>query len=168
MGKVQAAPSGAVYGFEALANDGKKVSLRQYQGHVLLIVNTASECGFTPQYAGLQELFDRYRDRGLRVLAFPCNDFGAQEPGTDAQIRGFCSTRFGVAFDLFAKVAVKGPGQHPLYRFLTTESGHNGPITWNFSKFLVDRRGAVAGRFGPETEPLSKALTGAVERLLAA
>lgn len=162
------APSGALYDFEAKLNNGTPKRLGDYRGQVLLIVNTASECGFTPQYEGIEALYRKYKDRGLRVLGFPSNDFGAQEPGTDAQVKDFCSLKFGVSFDLFAKITVKGPQAHPLYRFLTTESGHNGPIPWNFSKFLVARDGRVAERFGPDTEPLDARLTAVVERLLAA
>ena len=160
------ASPGALYEFEATRADGAGKRLGDYRGKVLLIVNTASECGFTPQYEGLEALYQKYKGRGLRVLAFPTNDFGGQEPGTDAQIKTFCSRNFGVTFDLFSKVVVKGNEAHPLYRFLTTESGHNGPIPWNFSKFLVARDGRVAERFGPDTEPLAPRLTAAVEMLL--
>lgn len=160
------APAGALYGFEAKLNDGTVKRLDAYKGKVLLIVNTASACGFTPQYEGLEALHQKYKGRGLRVLGFPSNDFGAQEPGTDAQIKGFCSLKFGVTFELFSKIVVKGKDAHPLYRFLTTESGHNGPIPWNFSKFLIGRDGTVAERFGPDTEPSAPKLTAVVERLL--
>ena len=157
---------GKLYGFEMKMIDGKPRPLSEYRGQVLLIVNTASLCGFTPQYDTLEALHKKYRDRGLRVLGFPANEFGAQEPGPDEQIAAFCRTRFSISFDLFSKITVKGPGIHPLYKFLTTESGYNGDIAWNFSKFLVDRSGRVSARFGPETDPMSSKLTGAVERLL--
>ncbi len=160
-----AAP-GKIYSYEVKTIEGAAKSMAEYKGQVLLIVNTASECGFTPQYASLQMLHAKYKDKGLRVLAFPSNDFGAQEPGADAEIKQFCSTRYNVSFELFSKIPVKGPQQHPLYAFLTQESGHNGAIPWNFSKFLVARDGRVAGRFGPETDPLSNELTDALESLL--
>lgn len=160
------APPGRVYGFEARSPDGSLRRLSEYRGDVLVIANTASLCGFTPQYAGLEELQRRFRDRGLRVLAFPSNDFGSQEPGSDAEIGNFCRTRYSVSFEVFSKVQVTGEGAHPLFRFLTTESGLNGPIVWNFSKFLVGREGRVAARFGPETEPLSPKFLAAVTRLL--
>jgi len=162
----KAAPAGALYDLEAKLNDGKPRKLGDYKGKVLLIVNTASECGFTPQYEGLEALHKKYKDRGLVVLGFPANEFGAQEPGTDADIKTFCMKNFGVTFELFAKIVVKGEGIHPVYKFLTTESGHNGPISWNFAKFVVARDGRVAERFGPDTEPGDRALTGVLEKLL--
>lgn len=160
-----AAP-GAVYAFEMRTIDGKPKPLSDYKGRVLLLVNTASLCGFTPQYESLEKLHRRFKDRGLKVLAFPANEFGAQEPGTDLQIQEFCVTRFAVSFDLFSKIVVKGEGIHPLYRFLTSKSGFNGVIPWNFTKFLVDREGRVAGRFGPHEEPDSPAVVQAIEALL--
>ncbi len=127
---------------------------------MLLIVNTASLCGFTPQYAGLEALYRTYRDRGLEVLGFPCNQFGAQEPGTEAEIGAFCEKNYGVTFPLFAKIDVNGPNAHPLYRFLRKEkpglfwrSSVPGAIRWNFTKFLVDRKGRVVARYGPAKKP---------------
>lgn len=160
-------PAGALYALEAKLNDGTTKRLSDYKGQVLLIVNLASKCGFTPQYAGLEALYKKYKDRGLHVLGFPSNEFGGQEPGSDAAIKEFCSLSFGVSFELFSKITVKGEGAHPVYRFLTTESGHNGAIPWNFSKFVVARDGRVAERFGPDTEPLSAQMTTIVEKLLA-
>ncbi len=157
----------SVYDFTVVLNDGRKKSLADYRGKVLLIVNTASKCGFTPQYAGLENLYEKYLARGFAILAFPANEFGAQEPGSDDQIREFCSTKYHVTFDLFAKSVVKGPGISPLYRFLTAESGFPGEITWNFNKFLVDRKGRVAARFESKVTPDSPKLTAAVENLLA-
>jgi glutathione peroxidase len=162
-----AAP-GKIYEFELKTIEGKPRKLSEYKGKVLLIVNVASQCGFTPQYEGLERLHKAYQDRGLRVLGFPANEFGAQEPGTDAEIKQFCKMKFGADFDLFSKIVVKGAGIHPLYKFLTTEAGHDGEIPWNFAKFLVGKDGAVAARFGPETAPESKALKGKIEELLAA
>lgn len=160
------AMSGTVYGFTMTMNDGSFKSLGDYKGQVLLIVNTASECGFTPQYQGLEELYEKYKSRGFEVLAFPANNFGAQEPGTDAQIRQFCSTKYHVTFPLFAKSDVKGPGINPLYKFLTTQAGFDGDITWNFNKFLVDRQGKVVARFDSKVTPMSKEITSKVEELL--
>ncbi len=145
-----------LYSFSAEALGGGDVSLDQYRGQVLLIVNTASECGFTPQYAGLQELYERYRARGFAVLGFPCNQFGKQEPGDAAQIGAFCEQRFGVSFPLFAKIDVKGPQAHPLYRYLTDEApGLLGlkAIKWNFTKFLINREGEVVRRYAPSAKP---------------
>lgn len=160
------AATGAVYAFTMKTIDGKDKPLSEYKGKVLLLVNTASMCGFTPQYKSLEELYQRFKPRGLVILGFPANEFGAQEPGSDAQIKEFCLTRFALSFDLFSKIVVKGAGIHPLYQFLTTESGFNGAIPWNFTKFLVSRDGRVAGRFGPNVEPDSAELTKAVEALL--
>ena len=165
--KTSAAPAGKIYSFEMKTIDGRMKSLADYKGQVLLVVNTASLCGYTPQYEGLEKLYERYKDKGLRILAFPANEFGAQEPGTDAEISSFCRTKYSTNFDLFSKIKVKGEGIHPLYKFLTTESGHNGDIPWNFAKFLVSRGGVIADRFGPDTEPLSKTLTSRIESLLA-
>jgi glutathione peroxidase len=156
-----------VYGFSAALLDGSPVSLDKFRGRVLLIVNTASKCGFTPQYAGLEELYRAYKDRGFEVLGFPCNQFGAQEPGPAAEIGAFCEKNYGVSFPLFAKIDVNGPDAHPLYRFL--KEGKPGifgteNIKWNFTKFLIDRNGNVAGRFGPATEPKTLAVT--IEELL--
>lgn len=167
MGEKGGAQAGGIHAFEVRTIDGAMRPLADYEGKVCLIVNTASKCGFTPQYEGLEKLHADFKARGLRVLGFPSNDFGAQEPGSEAVIKEFCSTRYRVSFDLFAKIGVKGEGIHPLYEFLTKHSGHNGDIPWNFSKFLVGREGRVAARFGPDTEPLDKALVAAVEAALA-
>ncbi|MCM2492786.1 glutathione peroxidase [Burkholderia glumae] len=145
-----------LYSFSANALGGGEVSLDAYRGKVLLIVNTASECGFTPQYAGLQQLHERFGARGLAVLGFPCNQFGGQEPGDAAQIGAFCEQRFGVTFPLFEKIDVKGEHAHPLFRYLTDEApGLLGTkmIKWNFTKFLVDRSGNVVKRYAPQTKP---------------
>lgn len=156
-----------VHSFMMKTIGGDVKPLADYKGRVLLIVNTASFCGFTPQYKSLETLYRRYKDKGLSVLAFPSNDFGAQEPGTDAQIKHFCESRYAVSFDLFSKIAVKGNDIHPFYRFLTYESGHDGPVAWNFAKFLADKSGRVAARFPSDVDPLSPALTAKVEELLA-
>ncbi|GLU31670.1 glutathione peroxidase [Trinickia caryophylli] len=146
----------ALYGFSARTLGGETVSLDSYRDKVLLIVNTASECGFTPQYAGLQQLYDRYSARGFVVLGFPCNQFGKQEPGDAARISAFCEKNFGVTFPMFEKIDVKGPSAHPLFRFLTGEApGLLGTewIKWNFTKFLIDRTGNVIKRYAPATKP---------------
>lgn len=148
--------------------DGSPVSLASYRGKVMLVVNVASECGFTPQYEELQTLFTTYEGRGLEVLGFPANEFGSQEPGTSEEIATFCSSRFGVTFDMFEKVVVKGPKIAPLYRTLTAESpeAFQGAIPWNFTKFLVDKQGFVINRFAPTTTPLSPEVTAAIEAAL--
>lgn len=162
----KAAEPGKIYSFEAATIDGKPKKLADYKGRALLIVNTASLCGFTPQYDRLEELQQRYKAQGLSVLAFPANEFGEQEPGTDAEIKEFCRARYRVSFDLFSKIKVKGPGIHPLYRFLTTESGFPGDIPWNFAKFLAGRDGRIAARFSPADDPMSGPVTRKVEELL--
>jgi glutathione peroxidase len=160
----------SVLGFTVKDIDGKDVSLSKYQGKVLLFVNTASQCGLTPQYKGLEEIYQKYKDQGFEVLAFPANEFGSQEPGTDTQIKEFCSTKYKVSFPLFSKIVVKGKGIHPLYEYLTsdaTDPKFAGPIGWNFAKFLVNRKGEVIARFDPKTRPESEDVTGAIEKALA-
>ena len=160
----------SVYDFTMKDIEGKDVPLSQFKGKVLLLVNTASKCGFTPQYEGLEKLYKTYQDRGLVILGFPANNFLWQEPGTDGEIKQFCSIKFGVTFPMFSKISVKGKDQHPLYAFLTDEKanpGFGGAISWNFNKFLVGRDGKVVGRFGSKVEPGSKELIEAVEKALA-
>jgi glutathione peroxidase len=159
-----------VYRFSAPLLDGRTQSLAEFEGRVLLIVNTASQCGFTPQLAGLEELYRRFKDRGFTVLGFPSNQFGAQEAGTEAEIGAFCQKNYGVSFPLFSKIDVNGPRAHPLYVFLKhSQPGalsflFGGGIQWNFTKFLVDRKGRVVARYGSSTKP--KALAGQIEKLL--
>lgn len=146
----------SIYEIEVVALDGTKTTLAPYQGKVMLIVNVASECGFTPQYEGLQALYEKYQARGFMVLGFPCNQFGAQEPANEAEILSFCRVNFGVTFPIFAKIDVNGAQASPLYSFLKKEqSGILGTeaIKWNFTKFLVDRDGKVVKRFAPSTTP---------------
>lgn len=146
----------SIYDFTANRLDGKPESLANYKGKVLLIVNTASECGFTPQFGGLQELHQAYGERGLAVLGFPCNQFGGQEPGDAEKIGAFCQKNFGVTFPMFAKIDVNGDDAHPLYQYLKAEArGALGTefIKWNFTKFLVDKNGKVIDRFAPTTKP---------------
>jgi glutathione peroxidase len=159
-----------LYSFSAALLDGSLVSLGDFRGRVLLMVNTASRCGFTPQYAGLEDLHRRYGERGLTVLGFPCNQFAGQEPGSAAEIGSFCALKYGVSFPLFAKIEVNGAGTHPLYRFLKKQKPGRlgvlmgGRIAWNFTKFLVARDGEVVGRYGPRTRP--EKLAPEIERLL--
>ncbi len=149
-----------------VSTGGDSTRLASLDAHAYLVVNVASECGFTPQYDGLEQLYRQYRDRGLVVVAFPCNQFGGQEPGTDLDIQNFCRVNYGVSFPLMSKIEVKGEGQHPLYRHLTRHSERPGEIQWNFTKFLLDREGHVAARFEPTVEPLSDQVKQAVEALL--
>jgi glutathione peroxidase len=145
------------------------VALADYRGQVLLVVNVASRCGFTGQYAGLEKLYQTYSGRGFAVLGFPANDFMGQEPGTDAEIRSFCRRTYGVTFPMFSKIAVKGKATHPLYAFLTSKElhpEHGGAVTWNFNKFLIGRDGAVIGRFGSRVAPDGPVLKTAIEKAL--
>jgi glutathione peroxidase len=156
----------SVYDFTATSLAGQEIQLKQYEGQVLLIVNTASQCGFTPQYKGLQELYQTFSPRGFAVLGFPCNQFGHQEPGDAREIEQFCSTNYAVTFPMFAKIDVNGSNAHPLYQYLKGEkSGLLGSaIKWNFTKFLVDRAGQVVERYAPTARP--DGLTREIEALL--
>ena len=157
----------SVHEFTMKTLDGKQVPLASFKGKVMLVVNVASKCGYTYQYEGLQALYAKYKDRGLVLTGFPANNFGGQEPGSDAEIGAFCKSKFGVTFPMFSKISVKGADQAPLYQFLTdgkTKTG--GEIQWNFTKFLVDRNGKVIQRFEPAVEPLSKEVEAAVEAAL--
>jgi glutathione peroxidase len=150
--------------------DGKDVDLAHYKGKVLLIVNTASQCGFTPQYKDMEAIYEKYKDKGFEVLAFPANEFGKQEPGTNDQIKDFCTSKYKVSFPLFSKIVVKGKGIDPLYEFLTSEETnpkHAGAIPWNFTKFLVNRKGEVIARFQPKDKPSSGSVTEAIDKALA-
>lgn len=158
-----------LYDFEHKSLAGEPAPLAQYRGKVALIVNVASKCGLTPQYEGLEELYRSYKDRGLTVLGFPCNQFGGQEPGTEQEIQTFCSTRYDVSFPMFGKLEVNGPARHPLYAWLTGEqTAPDGPgdIVWNFAKFLIGRDGTIAARFSPSTTPTSVPVVEAVEKAL--
>jgi glutathione peroxidase len=160
----------SVLDFSVQDIDGKSVALSRYKGDVLLVVNTASFCGYTRQYQGMEAVYERYKGRGFAVLAFPANEFGEQEPGSNAEIKSFCSSNYHVTFPLFAKIVVNGEGIHPLYQFLTspeTDPKFSGPIPWNFAKFLVDRKGTVIARFQPGDEPESEKVTQAIEAALA-
>lgn len=157
-----------IYQYELNTINGEKISLSEFEGDVLLIVNTASECGFTSQYEGLQKLHNEYSDKGLKVLGFPANNFGGQEPGTDEEIASFCEMNFGVTFPLFSKVSVKGDDQHPLFKTLTDleNPDFNGDISWNFEKFLIDRNGNLVRRFKSNVEPDSDTMKEALKTVL--
>jgi glutathione peroxidase len=159
----------SVLDFQMKDIDGKDVKLKKYKGNVLLVVNTASKCGFTPQYESLQATYDKYKAEGFYVLGFPANNFGGQEPGTEAEIKEFCTTKYKVTFPMFAKISVKGEDQDPLYKFLTgkeTNPQFAGDIKWNFNKFLIDRRGNVVARFDSKDKPDGEAVTAAIEKYL--
>jgi glutathione peroxidase len=167
--RVEAAPA-SVLDFKMRDIDGKDVKLKKYKGNVLLVVNVASKCGYTPQYEGMQATYSKYKDRGFYVLGFPANNFGSQEPGTEAEIKEFCESKYKVTFPMFAKISVKGDDQDPLYKFLTskeTNPDFAGDITWNFNKFLVDRKGKVVARFTSKEKPESDAVAAAIEKYLA-
>jgi glutathione peroxidase len=155
-----AAPS--VDDFQMKTIDGKTVSLSEYDGKVKLFVNVASRCGYTPQYEGLQALYEKYKDQGLVILGFPANNFGQQEPGSDAEIKTFCNREYGVTFPMFSKISVKGADQHALYKYLTSQTGQE--IGWNFTKILVGKNGEVVKQFPSKVEPMSAELTGAIEK----
>ena len=154
-----------IYGIAVRRADQSETNLSEFAGKVLLIVNVASRCGFTPQYEGLQSIQERFRAGGFSVLGFPANEFGAQEPGTDQQIQQFCRANYGVDFPVFAKLVAKGPGRHPLYQYLTGATS-KGDITWNFEKFLVGRKGEVVARFAPKVEPTDPMVVKAIEEEL--
>jgi glutathione peroxidase len=164
-----AAEGKSVLDFKMRDIDGKEVKLNKYKGNVLLVVNTASKCGYTPQYEGLQSTFTKYKEKGFYVLGFPANNFGGQEPGTETEIKEFCTSKYHVTFPMFAKISVKGDDQDPLYKFLTskeTDPEFAGDITWNFNKFLVDRQGKVVARFTSKDAPEGEAVTAAIEKYL--
>lgn len=174
----QAQDKKSVLDYKVKDIDGKEVDLAKYKGEVLLIVNTASQCGLTPQYKGLEATYEKYKEKGFEVLAFPANEFGAQEPGTDAQIKTFCTGKYNVTFPVFSKSVVKGEGITPLYKQLTeTEASYlsekgpkdkfAGPIEWNFEKFLVNRKGEVIARFAPRVKPDDAKVVAAIEKALA-
>lgn len=153
----------SAHDFSAPSISGQDTSLAEFKGKTLLVVNVASACGLTPQYKGLQALHAQYAERGLAVLGFPCNQFGAQEPGSEEEIQHFCSSRFGVEFPMFSKIEVNGPERHPLYQFLI---GDGEDISWNFEKFLIDDQGQTIARFSPRTAPNDPELVSAIEQSL--
>jgi glutathione peroxidase len=157
-----------VYNFTLNSIDGKPAPLAEYKGKVVLIVNVASQCGYTPQYSALEAIYEKYKDQGFVILGFPANNFGAQEPGTNQEIKTFCTRKYSVTFPMYSKISVKGADQAPLYAYLTKETGAGiaGDIKWNFTKFLVDRDGKVVQRFEPAVTPDSKEVTAAIEMQL--
>jgi glutathione peroxidase len=157
-----------IYDFTLPSIDGKPAPIANYRGKVILMVNVASRCGFTPQYTALEAIYEKYKDQGFVILGFPANNFGAQEPGTNAEIKKFCSTKYNVTFPLYSKVSVKGDDTTPLYQYLTTNANPSvaGEIQWNFTKFLVDRNGNVVQRFEPDVTPDSQQVVAAIEKLL--
>lgn len=160
----------SIYKYKMKDIDGKDVKLGQYKGDVLLVVNTASRCGYTPQYEGLEAIHLKYKDKGFSVLGFPANNFGGQEPGTESEIKEFCTTKYKVTFPMFAKISVKGADQDPLYAYLTSKEKNPdfaGDITWNFNKFLIDRHGKIVARFSSKEKPDSETVTKAIEKYLA-
>jgi glutathione peroxidase len=164
----QAFAASNIYDFTLPSIDGDPMPLASYKGKVVLLVNVASKCGFTPQYKGLEALYEKYKDQGFVILGFPANNFGAQEPGTNQEIKTFCSTKYSVTFPIYAKISVKGADQAPLYQYLTQQADptHSGDIKWNFTKFLVDRDGHVVQRFESAVTPESPEVISAVEKEL--
>ena len=165
---MSASAGSGLYNFTLNSIDGKPAPLADYKGKVLMIVNVASQCGYTPQYSALESIYEKYKDKGFVILGFPANNFGAQEPGTNEEIKTFCTRKYSVTFPMYAKISVKGDDQAPLYSYLTkqTAPGIGGDIKWNFTKFLVDRNGNVVQRFEPAVTPDSKEVTGAIEKQL--
>ena len=166
MPTVEAFASSSIHGFKVKDIDGKEVGMSSFKGKALLIVNTASQCGYTKQYDGLEALHNKYKDKGLVVMGFPSNDFGGQEPGSDKEIKEFCKTRFSVDFPMFSKGAVKGASKQPLFEFLTQSGAQKGEIQWNFEKFLVSPEGKVLGRFPSNVTPEDPKLAQAIEAAL--
>jgi glutathione peroxidase len=156
----------SIHDFAMKTMDGKEKSLSEYKGNVLLIVNVASFCGYTPQYKDLEEVYRKYKDKGFRILAFPANNFGEQEPGSDEEIKTFCSTKYDVTFDVFSKISVRGDDQHPLYRYITKDSPFPGEVKWNFQKYLVDQKGTLVAMFPSKTKPTDRLVVERIEALL--
>jgi len=171
LGTVAMAGEKSIYDFTVKSIDGESTPLSRFQGKVVLVVNVASRCGFTPQYAALEKVYEKYQDRGFVILGFPANNFGGQEPGTNQEIKTFCSTKYNVSFPMMAKVSVKGDDQTPLYQFLTDKAANpstGGEIQWNFTKFLIGPDGRAAARFEPNVTPDDPQVTGKIEKELAA
>jgi glutathione peroxidase len=164
---LMAALPGSIYDFTLNDIDGKPIPLSRYKGKVLLLVNTASMCGNTPQYSDMEQMYEQYQARGFEILAFPANNFGQQEPGTDQEIKSFCYTKYSLTFPLFSKISVKGGDKHPLYHYLTEQSPFPGEVEWNFQKYLIDRKGNVVARYHHRTKPLADDVVRDVERELA-
>ena len=156
----------SIYDFTMKSIDGKDKHLADYKGEVLLVVNVASLCGYTPQYRDLEEVFEKYKGKGFRILAFPANNFGEQEPGSDKEIKTFCESKYSVTFDLFSKISVKGGDQHPLYQYITKDSPFPGDVKWNFQKYLVDKQGNIVAMFPSRVNPTDKSFIDKLESLL--
>ncbi len=156
----------SIYDFTMKTIDGNDRSLSEYKGKVLLIVNVASFCGYTPQYTELEEVYRKYKDKGFQILAFPANNFGQQEPGSDEEIKNFCESKYEVTFDLFSKISVKGKDQHPLYSYITKDSPCPGDVKWNFQKYLVDKQGNIVEKFPSAVKPTDKEVIRTIEALL--
>lgn len=163
----QATDASTIYDFTMKSIDGKEVPLKDFKGKVLLVVNVATYCGNTPQYAGLEKLYNQYKDQGFEVLGFPANEFGQQEPGTNAEIKTFCTSKYNVTFPMFSKIIVKGPGMNPLYQWLVASAPYHKDVEWNFGKFLIGRDGKVVNRFSPFTKPETTDVEGAIKDALA-
>ena len=155
-----------LYGFTMKTIDGKDKSLADYKGKVLLVVNVASFCGYTPQYKDLEEVYQKYKEKGFAILGFPANNFGRQEPGTDEEIKTFCETKYNVTFDLFSKISVKGDDQHPLYQYITKDSPFPGDVKWNFQKYLVDKKGNIVAKYPSKVKPTDKEVIQQIEMLM--
>src|SRR5215470_12236533 len=169
LGTVAMAGEKSIYDFTMNSIDGESTPLAKYRGRVVLVVNVASRCGFTPQYAALEKVYEKYKDRGFVIVGFPANNFGGQEPGTNQEIKTFCSTKYNVTFPMMAKVSVKGDDTAPLYQFLTDKAANpstGGDIQWNFTKFLIGRDGQIVARFEPKVTPDSPEVTAAIEKAL--
>lgn len=155
-----------VHNYTVTTIDGKSASLADYKGKTLLLVNVASKCGYTPQYAELQKLYESYKSKGFEILGFPANNFGAQEPGSNEEILNFCAVTYNVNFPMFSKISVKGQDKHPLYKFITEESDFKGEVEWNFQKYLVDKDGKVVAKFAASVTPYSKEMLTAIEKTI--
>jgi glutathione peroxidase len=165
VGNLSALPE-TLYGFQVKDIDGREVKLDKYKGKVILVVNVASKCGLTPQYEGLEKLYKKYKDKGFVILGFPANEFAGQEPGSNAEIKQFCSMNYGVTFPMFSKIVVKGDGIHPLYQWLIAKSEKKNDIEWNFAKFLVGKDGKLKERFSPRMKPEAEELEKAIQNAL--
>ena len=167
----ETAPNASIHGFTVETITGEQQRMSDFRGRTLLIVNVASGCGYTPQYEGLETIYKKYKDQGFVVVGFPANNFMGQEPGTDAEIKEFCTTKYKVTFPMFAKISVKGSDQHPFYTYLTSKESNpefGGDIQWNFNKFLIDRNGKIVARFGSKETPEGATVTTAIDKYLAA
>jgi len=163
------APAKTVYDFQATTIDGEDISMKSFEGKVLLIVNTASKCGYTPQYESLEKLYKTYNKKGLEIIGFPANNFMGQEPGSDDEIKSFCQKNYGVTFPMMSKISVKGKDMHPLYKYLTDKDQNgvvDGSVKWNFQKYLVNKKGEVVAKFNPGDDPMDEDITKAIESLL--